>query len=173
MQAKFTVRRLELIRDLFVFSCMTGLAYIDLKNLRRQHLYTIDEQLWIRINRQKSKEMSTIRLLDIPKLLLEKYDNPTLENLFPVPSNQKTNAYLKEIADICRIHKNITFHVARHTFATTIALSHGMPVESLAKMLGHSNIKTTQIYAKITDHKLNQDMEELSKRLFDNNLELK
>lgn len=77
--------------------------------------------------------MSTIRLLDIPKLLLEKYDNPTLENLFPVPSNQKTNAYLKEIADICKIHKNITFHVARHTFATTIALSHGMPVESLAK----------------------------------------
>lgn len=98
MQAKFTVRRLELIRDLFVFSCWTGLAYIDLKNLRRQHLYTIDGQLWIRINRQKSKEMSTIRLLDIPKLLLEKYDNPTLENLFPVPSNQKTNAYLKETA---------------------------------------------------------------------------
>ncbi len=113
--------------------------------------------------------MSTIRLLDIPKLLLEKYDNPTLENLFPVPSNQKTNAYLKEIADICKIHKNITFHVARHTFATTIALSHGMPVESLAKMLGHSNIKTTQIYAKITDHKLNQDMEELSHKLDNKN----
>ena len=166
MQAKFTVRRLELIRDLFVFSCWTGLAYIDLKNLRRQHLYTIDGQLWIRINRQKSKKMSTIRLLDIPKLLLEKYDNPTLENLFPVPSNQKTNAYLKEIADICKIHKNITFHVARHTFATTIALSHGMPMESLAKMLGHSNIKTTQIYAKITDHKLNQDMENLEKVIY-------
>ena len=166
MKAKFTVRRLEIIRDLFVFSCWTGLAYIDLKNLRRQHLYrSTDGHLWIRINRQKSKEMSAIRLMDVANLLLEKYNDSKSEYLLPVPSNQKTNAYLKEVADICGIHKNITFHMARHSCATTIALSHGMPVESLAKMLGHSNIKTTQIYAKITDHKLNKDMEELEKSL--------
>lgn len=163
---EFPIKRLEIIRDLFIFSSFTGLAYIDLKNLKKEHLYaSIDGNLWIRINRQKTKEMSSIRLFDIPKQLILKYNDPQSEYLFPVPSNQKVNAYLKEVADLCNIKKDITFHVARHTMATTIGLENGLPIESLAKMLGHANIKTTQIYAKITDLKLNKDMDNLERQL--------
>ena len=111
-----------------------------------------------------------VPLLEVPLGILEKYKDTDESSelskpLLPVLSNQKMNSYLKEIGDLCGIEKNLTFHQSRHTFATN-ALSHGMPVESLAKMLGHSNIKTTQIYAKITDHKLNQDMESLEKAIY-------
>ena len=105
-----------------------------------------------------------MKLFDIPKRLIEKYDDPTSNYIFPVPSNQKVNAYLKEIADICGIQKNFSFHVARHT-AASLALSNGMPMESVAKMLGHKNIWTTQLYAKITDVKLSQDMDDLEIKL--------
>lgn len=166
MQKEIKIKRLEIIRDLFVFSCFTGLSYIDLKNLKQSHLYaSFDGDWWIRINRQKTKETSNIKLFDIPKALIQKYNGSHPENLFPVPSNQKTNAYLKEIADLCEINKNLTFHVARHTMATTIALSNGFPMESLAKVLSHSNIRTTQLYARITDSKLNQDIAKLESKL--------
>ena len=179
MQAKFTVRRLELIRDLFVFSCMTGLAYIDLKNLRRQHLYTIDEQLWIRINRQKSKEMSSIRLLDIPKLLLEKYDNPTLENLFPVPSNQKLNDYLKEAAKLAELDREISqvyfkgntrhedtykfweqisCHDARRTFVCC-SLALGIPASVVMSCTGHSDYESMKPYIEVADETQKMQME--------------
>lgn len=155
----FDIKRLELIRDLFVFSSFTGLSYIDIKNLSKDHLYIAhDGNLWLRMNRNKSGETTNVRLFNLPKSLISKYDNPDSTYLFPVPSNQKVNAYLKEIADVCGIHKNLTFHVARHTMATTVCLANGVPIESLSKVLGHTNIKTTQLYAKITDEKLSNDL---------------
>ena len=159
IEKNFDIKRLVLIRDLFVFSSFTGLSYIDIKNLSKDHLYIAhDGNLWLRMNRNKSGETTNVRLFDIPKSLISKYDNPNSTYLFPVPSNQKVNAYLKEIADVCGIHKNLTFHVARHTMATTVCLVNGVPIESLSKVLGHTNIKTTQLYAKITDEKLSNDL---------------
>lgn len=166
VEKPFDIKRLDLIRDLFVFSAYTGLSYIDLKSLTKHHLYIAqDGNLWLRINRHKSEETANVRLFDIPRQLIAKYEKPDSDYLFHVPSNQKVNAYLKEIADVCGIHKNLTFHVARHTMATTICLANGMPIESLAKVLGHSNVKTTQLYAKVIDEKLCDDLAELQKKL--------
>lgn len=158
-EKKIEIKRLVLVRDLFLFACYTGLSYIDLKNLSKHHLYIAhDGNLWLRMNRNKSGETANVYLFNLPKTLIAKYENPDSIYLFPVPSNQKVNAYLKEIADICGIHKNLTFHVARHTMATTVCLANGVPIESLSKVLGHTNIKTTQLYAKITDEKLSNDL---------------
>lgn len=163
------IPRLELVRDIFIFSCFTGLAYIDVSNLTPDHIVTLGAKQWIMTQRQKTSVETNILLLDIPKAIIDKYcDNPAYpkrENkLFPILSNQKMNAYLKEIADLCGIKKNLTFHLARHTFAT-MSLSKGVPMESVSKMLGHTNIKTTQIYARITNKKIEHDMEELAGKL--------
>ena len=163
------IPRLELVRDIFIFSCFTGLAYIDVSNLTPDHIVTLGNKQWIMTQRQKTSVETNILLLDIPKAIIDKYcDNPAYpkrENkLFPILSNQKMNAYLKEIADLCGVKKNLTFHLARHTFAT-MSLSKGVPMESVSKMLGHTNIKTTQIYARITNKKIEHDMEELAGKL--------
>ena len=163
------IPRLELVRDIFIFSCFTGLAYIDVSNLTPDHIVTLGDKQWIMTQRQKTSVETNILLLDIPKAIIDKYcDNsayPKRENkLFPIHSNQKMNAYLKEIADLCGIKKNLTFHLARHTFAT-MSLSKGVPMESVSKMLGHTNIRTTQIYARITNKKIEHDMEELAGKL--------
>lgn len=116
--------------------------------------------------RQKTNVSTNVPLLDVPQAILKKYENKlTGDKLLPVPSNQKLNSYLKEIADACNIQKNLTFHMARHTFSTTITLSQGVPIESVSKMLGHTNIRTTQIYARITNEKVSNDMEILSEKL--------
>lgn len=163
--------RLEHVRDLFVFSIFTGISFVDLKSLNSKHVFTaVDGHQWLRFERWKTKEMSNVRLFDIPVRLIEKYSNPKRDTLFPMLSNQKVNEYLKEIAEICGIEKRITYHVARHTCATTIALSNGMPMESVAKLLGHKNVRTTQLYARITDTKLNADMESLGEKLAGINL---
>ncbi|MBB6275070.1 site-specific integrase [Porphyromonas circumdentaria] len=160
------LQRLELVRDIFIFSCFTGLAYIDVANLTPDHIVTIGDKQWIMTQRQKTSVSTNVLLLDIPKSIIAKYGDQTYRegNLFPMLSNQKTNAYLKEIADICGIKKNLTFHLARHTFAT-MSLSKGVPIESVSKMLGHTNIKTTQIYARITNKKIEHDMEQLAEKL--------
>ncbi len=167
MQKRFTIQRIGQVRDIFVFSCFTGLAYIDVRNLTKNDLKTsFDGKLWIMKHRQKTNVLSNILLLDIPKMILEKYKNNDSDNkLLPVISNQRMNSYLKEIADVCGIEKNLTFHLARHTFATTITLTKGVPIETVSKMLGHTSIKTTQIYARITDSKIGNDMQALSKKL--------
>ncbi len=167
MQKKFTIRRLEHVRDIFVFSCFTGLSYIDVKKLKGNHIKnSFDGNLWIKKKREKTGIQSDILLLDIPKMILDKYKGMMPEDLLlPVISNQRLNAYLKEIADLCGIEKNLTFHLARHTFATTITLAKGVPMETVSKMLGHTSLKTTQIYARITDQKIGYDMQELSKKL--------
>lgn len=159
----FITERLNQVRDIFVFSCFTGLAYIDVKNLRRSQISMgIDGEKWIYTHRQKTGTKSNIPLLPIPSGILEKYkDHPQCINqdrVLPVLSNQKTNSYLKEIADLCGITKELTFHIARHTFATTVTLSNGVPIESVSEMLGHKNLQTTQHYAKVLDRKVSNDM---------------
>lgn len=147
--------------------CFTGLAYIDVKNLTEDNLRTgFDGKLWIMTHRQKTDTNVNVPLLDIPLKILAKYKN-NLPNkvLLPVLSNQKMNSYLKEIGDLCGIDKNLTFHLARHTFATTITLAKGVPIETVSKMLGHTNIQTTQIYARITNSKISNDMEDLAGKL--------
>lgn len=159
-------KRLSFIRDLFVFSCFTGLAYIDLANLKGENIVTLNGVEWIKGRRIKTGTLINVVLLDIPKRLILKYtdDKRRKEHLFPIISNQKMNEYLKEIAAICDIDKNLTCHIARHTFAT-MALSKGVPIESVSKMLGHTNIRTTQIYAKVTDKKIEHDMEGLAEQM--------
>ncbi len=160
------ISRLELVRDIFIFSCFTGLAYIDVSNLTPDHIVILGDKQWIMTQRQKTSVETNVLLLDIPKAIIAKYGGKTYRNgkLFPMLTNQKTNSYLKEIADICGIKKNLTFHLARHTFAT-MSLSKGVPMESVSKMLGHTNIRTTQIYARITNKKIEHDMEELADKL--------
>lgn len=167
MQKKFKVKRLEYVRDIFVFSSFTGLSYIDVKKLEYKHIqHTFDENIWIHKKREKTGVQSNILLLDVPKMILNKYQGMLPDNLvLPVTSNQCLNGYLKEIADLCGIEKNLTFHLARHTFATTVTLAKGVPLETVSKMLGHTSLKTTQIYARITDQKIGHDMKELSKKL--------
>jgi integrase len=162
----FGIGRLELVRDVFVFSCFTGLAYIDVYNLAPENIVTLNGKQWIMTKRQKTSVETNVLLLDIPKSIIAKYSGKTYRDgkLFPMLTNQKLNSYLKEIADICGIKKNLTFHLARHTFAT-MSLSKGVPIESVSKMLGHTNIKTTQLYARITNKKIEHDMDELADKL--------
>ena len=167
LEKRFSCKRLEQVRDVFIFSCFTGLAYIDVKNLKKENIKKgFDSNLWIMTKRKKTNVQSNILLLDVPLKILKKYEGKFDDGrVLPVLSNQKMNAYLKEIADICGINKNISFHLARHTFATTVTLAKGVTIESVSKMLGHSDIKTTQIYARITNEKISHDMSELSGKL--------
>lgn len=164
IEQEFDIPRLDQIRDIFVFSCFTGLAYIDVKKLSANHIVIgMDGNRWIKINRSKTDSRSVVPLLPTSEEILSKYKEHPLTSdnglLLPVISNQKTNAFLKEIATVCKIQKNLTFHLARHTFATTVTLANGVPIESVSKMLGHQSLKTTQIYAKVIDEKLMKDME--------------
>lgn len=158
--------RLEHVRDLFIFACFTGLAYIDVAGLTQDNIRkSFDGNLWIMTKRQKTNTDVNVPLLDIPKMILKKYKGKLPnDKILPIISNQKLNAYLKEIADVCGIKKNLTFHLARHTFATTTTLSKGVPIETVSKMLGHTNIETTQIYARITNSKIGSDMQGLDKK---------
>jgi len=167
---KFDHERLGQVRDIFLFCCYTGLAYIDVFKMSRSEIITgIDGEKWLVIKRQKTDSPSRIPLLPQALSILKKYDkDPQCEikgQLLPVLSNQKMNSYLKEIAVLCRINKVITFHLARHTFATTVTLTNGVPMESVSKMLGHRNLKTTQQYAKIVDVKVSEDMKKLKQIL--------
>lgn len=164
------IERIAQVRDIFLFSCYTGLAYIDTKNLTHSNIRIgIDGNKWIFTSRQKTKSISNIPLLSQAENIIEKYKtDPHCINsgsLLPVLSNQKMNAYLKEIADLCSIKKELTFHIARHTFATTVTLANGVPIERVSKMLGHKSIKTTQHYAKIMDRKVGEDMKDLTSKL--------
>ena len=159
----------ELVRDLFIFSAFTGLAYSDVKNLTTDNLQTFfDGNLWIITRRKKTNTESNIRLLDVPLKIIEKYKGMTRDNkVFPMPSNTTCNRILKEIGNQCGFKTRLSTHVARHTNATTVLLSNGVPIETVSRLLGHTNIKTTQIYAKITNQKISQDMETLSHKLTD------
>jgi len=171
MQEKeFRIPRLAQVRDLFVFSCYTGLAYVDVMKLTPLNLAIgIDGESWLMTHRQKTEESVKIPLLPEAIEIIQKYKkHPDVIHsggILPRMSNQKLNSYLKEIADLCGINKNLTFHLARHTFATTITLANGVPMETVSKLLGHSSIKTTQIYAKVIEKKVSEDMSALKARL--------
>ncbi|MFO8147440.1 MAG: site-specific integrase [Gillisia sp.] len=169
VEQEFDIPRLDLVRDTFVFCCYTGLAFADIKKLSADDIViNISGKKWIKTKRQKTKSLSSIPILGIPEAILEKYaDHPYVKagkGVIPVLTNQKSNSYLKEIADVCGIKKNLTTHLARHTFATTVTLSKGVPIESVGKMLGHKSLKTTQIYAKVLDEKVEKDMEMLERQ---------
>ena len=151
LRKQFNIPRLETVKDIFIFCCFTGLAFTDVQHLTPEHILCDNKgEYWIRKPREKTTNMCNIPLLEIPLKLIDKYKHhPECERkniVFPVPSNQRMNSYLKEIADLCGIKKNLSTHVARHSF-TCIALANKGSMESIAKMLGHSNIKTTKIYA--------------------------
>lgn len=169
MTKEFVSQRLDSVRDIFIFSCFCGLAYIDVKNLTDNNIETgFDGKPWIMTKRQKTDTKVTVPLLKIPMQIIDKYKGINKSNyLLPVLSNQKMNSYLKEIGDLCGINKNLTFHLARHTFSTTVTLAKGVPIETVSKMLGHTNIQTTQIYARITNSKISNDMKELAGKLGD------
>jgi len=165
---EFKIKRLELVKDLFLFACYTGLAYSDVKKLHKAEIEKSPNGMWwIRTRRQKTNERSQIPLLAPAMQVIRKYSDLKSLNaedkVLPVLSNQKLNSYLKEVADFSGIQKKLTFHAARHTFATTVTLSNGVPIESVSKMLGHTNLRTTQHYARIVDDKVAGDMLKLTK----------
>lgn len=168
-QKEFSIARLEQVRDIFLFCCFTGLAYADVNKLSSDDIILgLNGERWIKTKRQKTNTLSSIPILPTAEQILNKYkEHPCRvkdNKLLPVLTNQKSNAYLKEIADVCGISKTLTTHLARHTFATTVTLSRGVPMETVSKMLGHTSIKTTQLYAKVLDSKIGADMDLLKKQ---------
>lgn len=166
----FKIVRLQQVKDLFIFSCYTGLAYIDVMRLTTQNITIgIDGNYWLYTNRKKTDESVRVPLLPKALEMIEKYKNhPGVIHsggILPRMSNQKLNSYLKEVADLSGIDKNLTFHLARHTFATTVTLTNGVPIETVSKLLGHTSIRTTQIYAKVIERKVSDDMNLLKSKL--------
>ena len=163
---EFPVERLNRVRDLFVFSCYTGISYVDIKKLTANNISMgIDGDKWIISKRQKTNTPIKVPLLDPVLELIKKYEDHPMTlvsgTLLPKITNEKLNVYLKEVAILCGIKKNLTFHMARHTFATTVTLGNGVPIETVSKLLGHTKISTTQIYARVLENKISQDMNAL------------
>lgn len=170
MNKKLEIERLEEVRDVFIFCCYTGFAYSDIYQFEHNSVIVgLDGEYWLSKNRQKTGTKESVPLLPVPLALIEKYkDHPYCVNhnkLLPVNSNQRYNSYLKELATICGIKKHLTSHIARHTFATTVTLANGVPIETVSAMLGHNNIRTTQIYAKVVEQKVSDDMKLLKRKL--------
>lgn len=175
IRKEFPVQRLEIVRDIFAFCCFTGLAFTDIKQLKPEHLVKDnDGSMWIRKNRQKTKNMCNIPLLNTACQLIEKYKNhPECQKkniIFPVPSNQRMNSYLKEIADVCGISKKLTTHVARHTCATVVMLANNVSLKNVAKILGHSNTRTTEHYAKVLDSSILRDVKNVDEKFANLNI---
>jgi len=165
-----SIERLEIVKDLFVFSCYTGISYGDIMKLSPDNIVLgIDGNRWLMAIRNKTGTPFKMPLLPAVESIIEKYrKHPRIQytgSIMPNISNQRLNSYLKEIADLCGITKNLTFHMARHTFATTVTLSNGVPIETVSKILGHTKLATTQIYARVIEKKISEDMEILRKRL--------
>jgi site-specific recombinase XerD len=165
-------KRLTEVRDVYIFCCFTGFAYKDVEQLSTSNIFIgLDGKRWIKKNRQKTDNKEAVPLVPIAAEIIDRYKNDSYclihDCLLPVDSNQKYNEYLKEIANICGIKINLTTHTARHTFATTVTLENDVPLETVSKMLGHKSIKTTQIYARITQRKVSNNMDVLEKKIFD------
>ena len=158
---------LYLVRDMFLFSCFTGISYRDMCSLTKENLSLAEDGTWwIKSARQKTKREFEIPLLDLPLQIIKKYsDTASDSRLLPMYCNSNMNLYLKEIARICNINRPLVFHAARHTYATEITLSHGVPLETVSKMLGHRQIETTRIYAKVTDNKIDSDTKTLNRKI--------
>lgn len=159
--------RLYLVRDLFLFSCYTGISYGDMCRLTVENLETAEDgTVWIKATREKTGVEFEIPLLDLPQHVIDKYrDTSSGGKLLPMYGNSELNKGLKQLATVCGIERKLTFHMARHTYATEIALSHGVPMETVSRMLGHSRVDTTQIYAQVTDDKIDTDTQSLDERI--------
>lgn len=171
MKKKFATERLREVRDVFIFCCYTGFAYADLYNFEKNAVMIgLDGNYWLSTNRQKTGTKEKVPLLPIALEIIDRYKEHEYcvkyNKLLPVNSNQRYNNYLKELADVCGINKHLTSHIARHTFATTVTLANGVPIETVSAMLGHTSIRTTQIYAKVVESKMSADMELLKAKLF-------
>jgi site-specific recombinase XerD len=169
-QKVLQIRRLDAVRDIFLFCCYTGLSFCDVTKLTKTNVVIgADGNKWIHISRTKTDIECRIPLLPMAEQILAKYQNDDETSItslaLPVSSNQKMNSYLKELTELCDLNKDLTFHCARHTFATTVCLANGVPIETVGKLLGHKSLKTTQIYAKILDLKVASDMSNLKERL--------
>ena len=159
---------LEVTRDMFIFSCFTGLAFVDLYYLKKEQIIKYDDDLlWLHIIRKKTGSISKVPLLEIPVQLIEKYRGmrENSDRVFPMKCCSATNVELKKIAELCGIERQLTFHMARHTFATVICLSQGVPFVTVSRMLGHKKLKTTEIYAEATPQKMHEDMSLLSEKI--------
>jgi site-specific recombinase XerD len=172
---EFTIERLAEVRDVFIFCCYTGFAYGDIYDFEQgDEELGIDGNLWLSTQRRKTGVQERVPLLPIAVKIIERYKNHEYckrnNKLLPVNSNQRYNAYLQEIGIICNIKKKLTTHIARHTFATTVTLANGVPIETVSAMLGHTSIKTTQIYAKVLEKKVSEDMNQLRSKLFGTNM---
>jgi integrase len=170
----FTIQRIEEVKDCYLFSCYTGYAFVDAEKLGPEHIVRgKDGELWINTDRTKSKIEANVPLLPKAIAIINKYKNHpeciAINRLLPMKSNQKMNAYLKEIADLCGIQKKLTTHTARHTFATTVTLENDVPIESVSKMLGHTKITTTQLYARVKEKKVSRDMKKLKSKMTNSN----
>lgn len=167
----FEIERLEIVKDLFIFSCYSGLAFMEVSNLTEDNLYIgNDGEVWLKMVRQKTKKEFKVPLLPKALKIIEKYKDHPLSirrrRLLPIPSNQRFNGYIQEIGDICGIKKKLHHHLARKSFSVSIALANNVPIESLSRMLGHASVAVTlQAYASITDEKISEDFRDLRKRL--------
>ena len=157
--------QIEIVRDLFLFSCYTGLAYSDAEKLTPDDITGESGERWIKIRRNKTGQETVIMLLPKALEIIEKYKGVKKGKLLPYISNQRMNSYLKEIATLSGVKQELTTHIARHTFATTITLMNGVSLEVVQKMLGHSSIKTTEIYAKIVNERIRNEMSELREKI--------
>jgi site-specific recombinase XerD len=169
MEKQIFTPRLAEVRDVFIFCCYTGFAYTDVYKFKNDAMIRgIDGEYWLSTNRQKTGTRESVPLLPVPMQIIEKYrENEYCNNynkLLPVNSNQRYNNYLKELAEICGIKKHLTTHTARHTFATTVTLANGVPIETVSSMLGHNSIRTTQVYAKVIEKKVSDDMKALKEK---------
>lgn len=167
---RFLLPRLDVVKDIFIFACYTGLAFVDVMALTQENLVKgQDGELWIKTFRQKTTIPVSVPILNQPERLLEKYKGNLRASvngtIFPKLSNQKMNSYLKELAELCGIRKVLTFHMARHTFATTVTLVNGVPVETVSKLLGHTTMRSTQVYAKVIEKKVSEDIAALKGKL--------
>ena len=176
MNKEFTIPRLALVRDIFIFACFTGLAFVDVSTLKKEDLMQDNNgDWWIRkgriklMHQRKASSICNIPLLPVPLAILKKYENNPVcikkGYCLPVPCNQKMNSYLKEIADFCGIKKNITTHTARHTFGTTITLANNVPLQDVSVMLGHASTRMTQHYARVMNASLKKSMIHVKEQL--------
>jgi len=166
------VERLQKIRDVFVFCCYTGFGYKEAESLEPSNIITRNGQQWIEVQRQKTDTPENVPLLSKAREIIDRYRNYRPGKLLPVISNQTMNVYLKELATICEVDKKLTTHVARHTFATTVTLLNGVSIEVVSKMLGHTNIKTTQIYAEVINERVEEEMRQVQDKLSRKNTDL-
>lgn len=167
LNGKLKNAKQELYRDMFLFCIFTGLSFSDMRNLSEENICTyFDEHLWITINRQKTGVRSDIKMLDIPLKILAKYRGLREDGkIFTIPHYVTCLHGIRAVAKRCGIEKHITWHMSRHTMATEVCLTNGVPIETVSSILGHKNITTTQVYAKMTKERLNRDMDNLSARL--------